>query len=310
MPPAERGRETALLLQPNISETEQWTAESVDAMKRRQVMLSLRGALSEPADPPSIIVWPEVPAPLYYFEDPVLRGYVDNLARAAQAYVLLGIVAHTPSGAPLNSAALVSPEGAAGQPLRQGEPGAVRRVRAVAVRLRQQNFHRDRRFRGGQARGGFAGRVAKIRRPQNRHLHLLRERVPELRAQIRRGRRGGSVQHLQRRLVRQERRAPAASQHGAHARRGESPLDPAIDQRRHHRDHRFRRAGCAAPSRSIPKPPPTPASATSRSRPSTRASETGSPCSAPWPPYWPSWPRRSPIISISNYAGSPARRHL
>ena len=111
MPPAERGRETALLLQPNISETEQWTAESVDAMKRRQVMLSLRGALSEPAAPPSIIVWPEVPAPLYYFEDPVLRGYVDNLARAARAYVLLGIVAHTPSGAPLNSAALVSPEG-------------------------------------------------------------------------------------------------------------------------------------------------------------------------------------------------------
>jgi apolipoprotein N-acyltransferase len=111
MPPAERGHETALLLQPNISETEQWTAESIDAMKRRQVMLSLRGALSEPAQPPSIIVWPEVPAPLYYFEDPALRGYVDNLARAAQAYVLLGIVAHTPSGAPLNSAVLVSPEG-------------------------------------------------------------------------------------------------------------------------------------------------------------------------------------------------------
>jgi len=111
LPPAERGRETALLLQPNISETEQWTAASVDAMQRRQVMLSLRGALSEPGQPPSIIVWPEVPAPLYYFEDAVLRGYVDNLARTAKAHVLLGIVAHTPGGAPLNSAALVSPEG-------------------------------------------------------------------------------------------------------------------------------------------------------------------------------------------------------
>jgi apolipoprotein N-acyltransferase len=111
LPPAQRGRETALLVQPNISETEQWTAASVDAMQRRQVMLSLRGALSEPGQPPSIIVWPEVPAPLYYFEDAVLRGYVDNLARAAKAHVLLGIVAHTPGGAPLNSAALVSPEG-------------------------------------------------------------------------------------------------------------------------------------------------------------------------------------------------------
>jgi apolipoprotein N-acyltransferase len=111
LPPAERGRETALLVQPKISETEQWTAASIDAMKRRQAMLSLRGAMVESGRAPSIIVWPEVPAPLYYFEDPVLRGYVNNLARAAKAYVLLGTVAHTPGGAPLNSAALVSAEG-------------------------------------------------------------------------------------------------------------------------------------------------------------------------------------------------------
>ena len=113
LPLAERGREAAVLLQPKISETEQWTAESVDAMKRRQVILSLQGALSEPGHPPSIIVWPEVPAPLYYFEDAVFRGYVNNLAHTTNAHVLLGIVAHTPGGAPLNSAALVSPEGIA-----------------------------------------------------------------------------------------------------------------------------------------------------------------------------------------------------
>jgi len=113
LPPAERGRETAVLVQPKISETEQWTETSVDQMKRRQVMLSLQGALSDPGHPPSIIVWPEVPAPLYYFEDAVFRGYVNNLAHTTNAYVLLGIVAHTPGGAPLNSAALVSPEGIA-----------------------------------------------------------------------------------------------------------------------------------------------------------------------------------------------------
>ena len=113
LPPAERGRETAVLVQPNISETETWTAASADAMKRRQVMLSLQGALSEPGHPPSIVVWPEVPAPLYYFEDPVLRGYVNNLARTTNAYVLLGTVAHTADGAPLNSAALISNQGVA-----------------------------------------------------------------------------------------------------------------------------------------------------------------------------------------------------
>jgi apolipoprotein N-acyltransferase len=34
MPPAERGRETALLTQPNLSETEQWTSQSVERMKQ------------------------------------------------------------------------------------------------------------------------------------------------------------------------------------------------------------------------------------------------------------------------------------
>lgn len=111
LPPAERGRETAVLVQPNLSETEQWTSTSIEAMKRRQVLLSLRGALADPKQSPTIIVWPEVPAPLYYFEDPVLRNYVDNLARETKAAVLLGIVARTPGGVPLNSAALVSAEG-------------------------------------------------------------------------------------------------------------------------------------------------------------------------------------------------------
>jgi apolipoprotein N-acyltransferase len=111
MPPAERGRAAALLLQPNISETEQWTEESLSKEKQRLVMLSLQGALAE-SQPPSIIVWPEVPAPFYYAEDPIFRGYLNNLARTARAYVLAGIVAHTPGGAPLNSAVLISPEGA------------------------------------------------------------------------------------------------------------------------------------------------------------------------------------------------------
>jgi apolipoprotein N-acyltransferase len=80
-------------------------------MQRAQVALTLRGALAETRQPPSILVWPEVPAPLYYYEDERFRTYVNNLARAARAYVLLGIVAHTPGGKPLNSATLVSPAG-------------------------------------------------------------------------------------------------------------------------------------------------------------------------------------------------------
>ena len=111
MPPAESGRETALLTQPDISETEQFTAESLDRMERHLVALTLRGLLEERHHPPSIVVWPEVPAPLYYDEDQRFRSYANNLARVAQAYALVGVVAHTPGGAPLNSATLISPAG-------------------------------------------------------------------------------------------------------------------------------------------------------------------------------------------------------
>jgi len=111
LPPAHRGHETALLTQPNISETEEWTPESIDQMQREQVALTMRGVLVESRQPPSMVVWPEVPAPLYYEEDPRFRSYVDNLARATHAYLLMGTVAHTPGGAPLNSAVLISPEG-------------------------------------------------------------------------------------------------------------------------------------------------------------------------------------------------------
>ena len=113
MPAAERGHDTALLAQPNVSETEQWTSTSLDQMIHEQLMLSLRGVLVEAAHPPSIVVWPEVPAPFYYYEDERFRTYVDNLARTTRAYLLLGIVAHTPQGSPLNSATLVSPNGVA-----------------------------------------------------------------------------------------------------------------------------------------------------------------------------------------------------
>ena len=111
VPALERGRETAQLNQPNISETEEWTPENTERIKQAQVMLTLRGALSEPARPPALIVWPEVPAPFYYFDDPQFRTWVDNLARTSRAYLLIGIVAHTPAGQPQNSAVLVSPAG-------------------------------------------------------------------------------------------------------------------------------------------------------------------------------------------------------
>ncbi len=113
LPAAERGQESALLVQPNIPVTEEWTADSLDHFERQQVMQSLRGMLEQQAHPPSIVVWPEDPGPFYYFQDPHFRSYVDNFARMSHVWLLVGIVSHAADGAPLNSAVLVSPDGQA-----------------------------------------------------------------------------------------------------------------------------------------------------------------------------------------------------
>ncbi len=111
LPDARPGEETALLVQPNLSESEEWTPESVDRMKQRLVELSLRGVLADIAHPPALVVWPEMPAPLYWEEDPQFRKYAAELTGATHAYLLTGLVAHTAKGAPLNSVMLVSPAG-------------------------------------------------------------------------------------------------------------------------------------------------------------------------------------------------------
>jgi apolipoprotein N-acyltransferase len=111
MPDQRHGRETALLLQPDISETAEWTTDSLQSMEREQEIQTLRGVLVAGQKPPEIVVWPEEPAPLYYYQDAHLRDEVNKLAVAARTYLLMGTVAHTPQGAPLNSAVLISPAG-------------------------------------------------------------------------------------------------------------------------------------------------------------------------------------------------------
>jgi apolipoprotein N-acyltransferase len=120
LPDARRGSEAAVVIQPDLPETSQWTAESTGKMQERLVGLTMRAALtlggtlagsktSEAA--PGLVVWPEMPGPFYYYEDPRLREDVANLARVANSYFLLSIVGKTAEGAPLNSALLVSPRG-------------------------------------------------------------------------------------------------------------------------------------------------------------------------------------------------------
>jgi len=111
MPPALRGRDSAILLQPNVSESEQWTQDSVRRTEEQLAALTERSAQIESSRPPSILVWPEVPAPFYYYDDPRYRKLMDEVATSTHAYLLIGDVAHEPDGRLFNSATLISPEG-------------------------------------------------------------------------------------------------------------------------------------------------------------------------------------------------------
>jgi apolipoprotein N-acyltransferase len=58
-----------------------------------------------------LILWPEVPGPLYYYHDFTFREEAARLTRETRAYFLFGTVGDTPQGAPLNSAVLLRPDG-------------------------------------------------------------------------------------------------------------------------------------------------------------------------------------------------------
>jgi apolipoprotein N-acyltransferase len=112
LPDFRQGEQAAVLVQPNISDTVQWTPRRLQAMERQLAYLSMKTALSDRSGRLQLLVWPEVPAPLYA-DDPDYLQFATNLTRATQAYFLGGVVAHRADGAPLNSALLVAPSGEA-----------------------------------------------------------------------------------------------------------------------------------------------------------------------------------------------------
>ncbi len=97
----------ATVLQPNINEEIEWTADSADQLQLRLISQSLDTAVKSKS---RLIIWPEAPAPLY-LDDASFRERAAGLARTSQAWFLFGAVGYTPQHAPLNSAALISPAG-------------------------------------------------------------------------------------------------------------------------------------------------------------------------------------------------------
>jgi apolipoprotein N-acyltransferase len=107
LPPPQPGRESAVLVQPNVSETALWTPRWVREMQVRLDRLTFD------AGPASLVVWPEAPMPIYYYEDPETAAWVGGTAHRAGAWLIVNAAPHNAAGAPFNSALLISPEGVA-----------------------------------------------------------------------------------------------------------------------------------------------------------------------------------------------------
>jgi apolipoprotein N-acyltransferase len=110
LPARETPPETALVLQPNMSEEEQWTPASAAQERDHIIRESLEAAERDGHE--QMVIWPESPGPLYYYRDPTFHREAMQLARQTHAYFLFGTVAETRDGAPLNSAVLLAPSGA------------------------------------------------------------------------------------------------------------------------------------------------------------------------------------------------------
>jgi apolipoprotein N-acyltransferase len=111
LPPIEKPTTEAVTVQPSIDERDDWTTEQGWDTQKRMERLTLEHALAPGKPRVPLILWPEVPAPVYYFDDPPFRERLNTMARMTQAHVIIGTVAHNERGAPLNAALWVSPNG-------------------------------------------------------------------------------------------------------------------------------------------------------------------------------------------------------
>ena len=106
LPPIPQGAAAdniALVVQPNIDPDLEWT--QLLREKTEQQLSLLSEAMKAP-----LVIWPELPAPLYYYNDPTFRQAATDIA-LQHGYFLFGTVAYTSTNQPLNSAVLLGPQG-------------------------------------------------------------------------------------------------------------------------------------------------------------------------------------------------------
>lgn len=106
LPPIPEGlpaKESALVVQPNVDTEQDWSLTTQE--KVEQELLTLSDVL-----PGKLVIWPELPAPLYFYSDPEFHHEADEIA-SKHSYFLFETVAYKSETEPLNSAVLLDGDG-------------------------------------------------------------------------------------------------------------------------------------------------------------------------------------------------------
>jgi apolipoprotein N-acyltransferase len=111
LPEPQTGTQRAAVVQPNVDDATQWTREVLDQFLQRMLLASMQVVIQGGKQQTDLIVWPEMPAPIYYEKDAAFQQQAGSMARVTRAAFLFGTVAHTRTGDPLNSAQLLDARG-------------------------------------------------------------------------------------------------------------------------------------------------------------------------------------------------------
>ncbi|MBS1835988.1 MAG: apolipoprotein N-acyltransferase [Acidobacteria bacterium] len=98
--------QTAYLVQPAMPQASEWTRELLEQKLKALSDLSSTDKSNAP-----LLIWPEMPGPLYFDADPAFRNLTIDLARLYRRNFLFGTVTRAPSGAPYNTAILLNRDG-------------------------------------------------------------------------------------------------------------------------------------------------------------------------------------------------------
>jgi apolipoprotein N-acyltransferase len=101
----------AVALQPNIPEDRVLSDEQLHAAYSSFAKQTLEMAMHPNREKPSLLLWPETPASLYYETDPKFRDMAASLARLSASPFLFGTVRFDKQGNPFNTAQMLTSNG-------------------------------------------------------------------------------------------------------------------------------------------------------------------------------------------------------